>query len=113
VQTVWDDISYVFYLDPESVSNVNVLQHNTFFSENPHINNDSGFMCILKSFSKYKAVNFSPSVKDLRQAVINRIEENKDPVIRTIHLNEHCTRMNNQAGLKSCTSTKSSDSERY
>jgi hypothetical protein len=114
VRTFWNlkDISHIFHLDSESVSNSNVLQQNSFFSGDPSISNDSGFMCVLNCSLKYNLIgNPPPSVEDLRQDVMKQIEANKDPVVRTIHLNEHCARIHNQAGHK--TRNKRSASERY
>ncbi len=68
-------------------------------------------MCVLNGFLKYESLDSFPSIRDLRRDVVNRIERNRDPVIRTIHLNEHGTRMSSQAGFKSC--NKSSAPERY
>ncbi len=113
-RTFWNTISHVFHLDPDSVSNINALEQNSFFSINTRTKsrNDSGFMCVLNGFLKCnQAVNPPPSVEDLRKDVVTRIAAIKDPVIRTMHLNEYCARIHNQAELTA--RNKRSASERY
>ena len=116
VRTFWKEISHVFHLDPDSVSNLNILEQNSFFSGITRTSdtNDSGFKWLLDGFLKYnQAVNLNPapSVEDLRKDVVTRIAANEDPVIRAMHLNDHCARIYNQAELTTC--KKRSASERY
>ena len=111
VRKVFDDISHVFQLDPASVSNLDTLQHKGHFAGNICRNYESGFVCMSNICKIVNTDNQPPSVGDLRQDVVNRIEANHDPVKRVIHLNEYCTGMHAQAERK--TYNTRTASERY
>ena len=107
LKQVRDGIEHVFQLDEAFVSNLDALKQKIHFSDTI-----TGTGCIFNCWSKalQKLEDLNPiSPADLRMAVVSRIKQIQDPVLRIWYLNQHAQRRRNEAHSKHIRSRTASD----